>query len=78
MLSILPPDTWRELIIGCKEGRFPEEHCLKETDQVLITELLTTNCDNQPYILEEVMDAANCIVATEEGKKFGNVGLYAI
>ena len=67
LLTVIPYDTWREKILAVRAGGILESDCVEETDQMLINELLAVEHENRTYMLEETIDAVNCIVDREEG-----------
>ena len=68
MLTVFPYETWREKILAIRSEGISDLNCVEETDKMLINELLAVKNEYRTYILDETIDAVNCIVDKEEGK----------
>ena len=69
LLTIVPVDQWREVILDVRQGIFPSNHGLKEDEKSFITALLEPNPENRPNDLDEVLDAAEYVIESpDEGQ----------
>ena len=67
LLALIPKGSWRESILGIKEGKFLPDHGIGDIEELFITDLLTTQPETRPYDVQDIIESSFCLSDIAEG-----------